>query len=200
MTSLKSLLVSDFLTFCVPSQSFLLAQYWHRVCLQFVITWNKDQNIALCCSACVCFILSSQNIKPLYILLMLPLKEMYINQACAQTVRRYGTMSTVRTVFLKKTAYFRILTTVFYCPDGKIRYCVRYGAKLALPVQFWPQNGLSAPTPPISTSRMLLSCVDAIQYFPGRPWGWAGAASARGKGPAVACMETQSRMQYLIPG
>jgi hypothetical protein len=77
-------------------------------------------------------------------------------------------MSTVQTVFLK-TAYFRILTTVFYRLDGKVRYGVQYGAKLALPVQFWPQNGLSAPTPPNSTSRMLLSCVDATQYFPGRP-------------------------------
>jgi len=47
---------------------------------------------------------------------------------------------------------------------------------------------------------MLLSCVDATDCFPEQPWGWVGAASARGKGPAVACMETQSRTQYLIPG
>ena len=70
---------------------------------------------------------------------------------------------------------------------------------LPLPVQFWPQNGPSAPTLPISTSRMLLSCVDATQCFPGRPWGWVEAASAWGKGPAVACVETQNRTQYLVP-
>ena len=58
-------------------------------------------------------------------------------QACAQTVRRYDTMSMVRTIFLHKTAYFRILATIFYRLDGWIRYGVRYGAKLALPVQKW---------------------------------------------------------------
>ena len=46
------------------------------------------------------------------------------------------------------------------------RFTVR--AKLALPVQFWPKNGLSAPTTPMSTSS-ILSCVDATQSFPGRP-------------------------------
>jgi len=46
---------------------------------------------------------------------------------------------------------------------------------------------------------VLLLCADATQSFPERPWGWVEAASARGKGPAVACMETQSRMQCLIP-
>ena len=55
-------------------------------------------------------------------------------------------------------------------------------------------------TPPISTSSMLLLRADATQCFPGRPWGWVEAVSAWGKGPAVACMETQIRTQYLIPG
>jgi hypothetical protein len=105
-----------------------------------------------------------------------------VYQCCVCTVSRYGTIRTVRTVLLKKDG------VLAYFAD---RYGVRYGAKLALPVQKWPQNGLFAPKPSIFTSRMLLSCVDATQCFPGQPWGWVEAASARGKGPAVACMETQ---------
>ena len=89
--------------------------------------------------------------------------------------------------------------TVLYRLDGKLRYGVRYGAKLALPVQTWPQNGLSAPNLPISLPGVLLPCADATQCFYERPRGWVEAALARGKGPAVACMETQSRTQYFIP-
>ena len=74
-------------------------------------------------------------------------------QACASMVRRYGTIRTVRTVFSYNTAYKRILVTVVYRLDGKIWYSVRYGAKLALPVQKWPQNGLSALKPPIFAPR-----------------------------------------------
>jgi hypothetical protein len=65
------------------------------------------------------------------------------------------------------------------------------------------KNGLrkasSPQTPPISTSSVLLLCADATQCFPERPSGWVGAASAPGKGPAVACMETQSQTQHLTP-
>ena len=50
---------------------------------------------------------------------------------------------------------------MIYRNYGNFLYGVRYGAKLALPVQLWRQNGLSAPTPPISTSRMLLLRADA---------------------------------------
>ena len=74
------------------------------------------------------------------------------DQACAQTVRRYGALSMVRTVFLKKTAYFRILTTVFYRPDGKIRYGVRYGAKLAQHLPFQPPACSSHVLTPHNTS------------------------------------------------
>ena len=74
---------------------------------------------------------------------------LYCLQACAQTVRRYG----------KKK--FKILVTA--------QYGVRYDAKLALPVQKWPQRGLFAPTTPISTSSILLSRLDATQCFPERP-------------------------------
>jgi hypothetical protein len=82
---------------------------------------------------------------------------------------RYSTMSTVRIVILSKTAYFRILVTVLYRLDDKIGCGVRYGAKLALPVQKWPQKGLSTPKNPIPTSSVLLSRVDSTQCFPERP-------------------------------
>ena len=63
-------------------------------------------------------------------------------------------------------------------------YGVRYGAKLALPVQKWHQKGLSTPEPPIfSPPSVLLPCADATQCFTKRPWGCVGAASARG-GPS----------------
>jgi len=53
---------------------------------------------------------------------------------------------------------------------------------------------------PFSLPSVLLPCADTTQCFPERPWGWVGAASAQGKGPAVACLETQSWTQYLISG
>jgi len=52
---------------------------------------------------------------------------------------------------------------------GNLLYGVRYGIKLALPVQIWPQKGLSTPTPPISTTSMLRLRADATQCFPERP-------------------------------
>ena len=67
----------------------------------------------------------------------------YIYQACR--VVRYGTITvcTVRTELVK--LWRTIVIVTLYRNYGKIRYGVRYGAKLALPVQKWPQKGLSAP-------------------------------------------------------
>ena len=89
------------------------------------------------------------------------------------------------------------MVTVVYRLDDRLRYRVRYGAKLTLPVQKWPQKGLTTPTPPISTSSMPPLCADATQCFPERLRGWVGPASARGKGLAVACMETQKSNAVL---
>jgi hypothetical protein len=59
------------------------------------------------------------------------------------TVIQYGTVRTFFTVFLKIGTVYTV----------RIRYGVRYGAELALPVQKWPQNGLFAPKPPIFAPR-----------------------------------------------
>ena len=91
---------------------------------------------------------------------------------------RYGPYFCIRRrIYESWRPYISVWRYKCYRLDGKIRYGVRYGAKLALPVQFWPLNGLSAPTPPISTFGILLSCVDATQCFPGRPWGWDPACT-----------------------
>ena len=55
------------------------------------------------------------------------------------------------------------------------------------------------PFPPPACSPYMLTPHNT-QCLPERLWSWVGSASARGMGPAVACMETQSRTQYLIPG
>jgi len=60
-------------------------------------------------------------------------------QACAQTVRRSSTMRLwVRCgpSFCKRRRIFEFWQPYFYRLDGKIRH----GAKLALPVQKWPQK------------------------------------------------------------
>ena len=58
---------------------------------------------------------------------------------------------------------------------------------LALPVQSWPQKGLSAP----NTSHFHLQHAPLMCWrhtmLSWTTWGWVGAASAQGKGPAVAC-------------
>ena len=71
----------------------------------------------------------------------------------AYRVVRYGTITvcTVRTELVK--LWRTIVIVTLYRNYGKIRYGVRYGAKLALPVQKWPQNGLFAPKPPIFAPR-----------------------------------------------
>jgi hypothetical protein len=65
-----------------------------------------------------------------------------------------------------KDGVFSNFGDLYYRLNGTIRYGVRYGAKLALPVQKWPQKGLSSPTLPISKSSILLSRVEATQCFP----------------------------------
>ena len=70
-------------------------------------------------------------------------------QGCCSTV--YGTVYG-NTVRYGKTNFYRIFEN-WHRIYGKIRYGERYGAKLALPVQKWPQNGLSAPKPPILAPR-----------------------------------------------
>ena len=85
------------------------------------------------------------------ILLLYPL---YDRQACAQTVRLYGTISTVRTVFLQKTAHFRILATVFYHLYGTVPswHCkCKNGLKKASPPQHFPFP------PPAYSSHVLTS-------------------------------------------
>jgi hypothetical protein len=71
------------------------------------------------------------------------------NQGCCSTV--YGTVYG-NTVRYGKNVFCRIFEN-WHRIYGKIRYGERYGAKLALPVQIWPQNGLSAPKPPIFAPR-----------------------------------------------
>ena len=73
---------------------------------------------------------------------------------------------------------------MIYRNYGNFLYGVRYGAKLALPMQNWPQKGLSTPTPPIFTSSMLLLRADATELL---PWmtlrlGWGCISS--GEGPS----------------
>jgi hypothetical protein len=79
------------------------------------------------------------------------LKRPKIGKFCIQIIRlvklygrvRLRSVGTHRICLI--TAYYRNCHTVLYRNYGKIRYGVRYGAKLALPVQKWPQKGLSAP-------------------------------------------------------
>jgi len=75
--------------------------------------------------------------------------------------------------------------TLIYRLDGRLRYGVRYGAKLALPVQKWPQNGLSGPTPPIFTSSMLLLCADATQCLNDLEAGLGLYSSGEGPGSGL---------------
>jgi len=91
-------------------------------------------------------------------------------QACALYSVWYGTLFAVRTVISSNYGVITILEERNVLNYSKSLYGVRYSAKLALPVQSWTQKGhFSAPTPPISTSSMLLSRVDATQCFPERP-------------------------------
>jgi hypothetical protein len=91
---------------------------------------NKLQGWCKCCSNDqICFAKSR-------------VQYMHATQACR--VVRYG-LITVCTVFAKNTACYHNCHAVFYRNYSKIRY----GAKLALPVQKWPQKGLSTPNFPI---------------------------------------------------
>ena len=115
---------------------------------------------------------------------------------------RYGTIlvCTIRTVLVVirrttviVTPYFTVIT---------VQYGTVYGT-----VPCWHcqcKNGLRKASPPqnlpFSLPSVLLPCDDATQCFPERPWGWVKAASAWGKGPAVACMEHKNWTQYLIFG
>ena len=72
-----------------------------------------------------------------------------------------------------------------YRLDGKLWYGVQYGAKLALPVQKWPQNGLSAPKPPIFAPQCAppMCCRHTMLPWTTLRLGWgrisSGAATAR---------------------
>jgi hypothetical protein len=93
-----------------------------------------------------------------------------------------------------------ILEDVIYRNYSNILYGVRYGGKLALPVKKWPQEGLSTPKPPIFAPQCGPLMCWRHTMLPWTTRGCVKAASARGKGPAAACMESQSQTHYLIPG
>ena len=74
--------------------------------------------------------------------------------------------------------------TVVHHLDGKLRYCVWYGAKLALPVQKWPQNGLSAPKPPIFAPQCASPMCWRHTMLPWMTLGLGWGCISSGKGPS----------------